>query len=300
MHKLLELQGIKDDLYFPGRLLFSNFSPSALMKRMHKLEVYLNNLAQRLNLLDCYQACDFLGIDSWSKELLTPSKDNTEILSLTSDSQKELLCIQQFLRLLSLKPVLLSSTVKAFETLCSDNALKFTKVEIELLLRGDEKYEGLLFHCGEHENPIGANSCLNFLVKLLKYEYNSIQADKFREVYANTNPKVIKQMDLGLHIRKALTKEYAGFFAVYLYLNSNVYSIIEADDLLLDETAINQYNNWIKLKQINGYLPKTPVKQCINKTTRSNSKGSTDTEESDYSQMVLSREERNKTVMEIA
>jgi len=301
MHKLLDLQGIKNDLYFPGKLLLSNFSPNALMKRMNKLEMYLNNLAQRLNLLDCYQACDFFEVDSWSKELLTSLKDNTEALSLSSGSQKELQCIRQFLRLLNLNSVLLSSTVKTFENLCFDNELKFTKVEIELLLWGDEECKGLLFYCGEHKNSIGAKSCLNFLVKLLKYEYSSLQADKFRDVYANINPRIIKQMNLGLHIRKALNKNDAGFLAVYLYLNNNVYNITEADDLLLDETAIKRYDNWSKLKQMNSYLSNSPIKPSINKDTRSNSKASTDAEESDYNQMVSSKTEKfNKTFMKVA
>lgn len=286
MHKRLELLGIKEDLDFPGKLYFSCFSPTALTKRMHKLEVYLNQLVQRFNLLDCSFVWEFLEIDSWNKDLLISLQDNVESSSMLHFDPDQ--CIEQFLQLLKLKPVVISGAVKTFESLYFDNKLKFTKQEIELFLWGNQKQKGLLLYCGDHNNPIGANSCLALFIKLLKYEYNSLDAERFRDVYTNTSPLMVKGMDLGWHIRQG-GKENEGCLAVYYYLNGNICSFKEADELLLDEATITQYESWLKLKQLKGYLPTVPVKKFITKATRSDSKASNDTEESDYIQTVIEK-----------
>lgn len=286
MHKRLESLDIKENIEFPGKLYFSCFSPSALTKRMHKLEVYLNQLVQLFNLLDCSFALEFLEIDSRSKDLLISLQDNTESSSLLHFDPDQ--CIEQFLQLLELKPVIISSAVKTFESLYFDNKFRFTKQEIEQFLWGNQKRKGLLVYCGDHNNHIGANSCLALFIKLLKYEYNSLEAERFLDVYTNTNPLMVKKMDLGWHIRQG-GKDNEGCLAVYYYLSGNIYNLRRADELLSDEVTISKYENWVKLKQLNRYLPMVPIKKFITKATRSDSKASNDTEESDYNQTVTEK-----------
>lgn len=284
--------------------MFARRSGRALNGRMHGLEVYLNRLAAGLDLLECPCAWEFLDIDPRSRELLASLQCCEEVpLSLTSQPSAKALCIKEFLTLLETKPMLLSSAVKAFESLYFDNGLKFTAAEIEELLWGSHKLNGLLFHCGNHRNLIGAASCLDLLVKFLKYELNALEADKFAAVYANTNPLTIKRMDLGLHIRKGTCKDCAGLLALHYYLASNTFNLSKASDLLSDEAAIQQYESWENVK----HFPKVPAKKWVTKDTRSDSKASNDTEESECGQAntpkaaeVVQYNQPNKTVLKVA
>eukprot|EP00826_Nyctotherus_ovalis_P014738 TRINITY_DN1412_c0_g1_i7.p1 TRINITY_DN1412_c0_g1~~TRINITY_DN1412_c0_g1_i7.p1 ORF type:complete len:298 (-),score=50.49 TRINITY_DN1412_c0_g1_i7:803-1696(-) len=296
--------GLKGRFDFPGKFFFARYSPRALSGRMHKLEMYLNRLAQGLDLLEYPCAWEFLEIDSWSRELLVSLQCSEEVsLPLTCEPCTKSLCIKEFLTLLETKPMLLSSAVKAFESLYFDSDLKFTVAEIEELLWGNHKLNGLLFHCGNHYNLIGATSCLDLLVKFLKYELNSLEADKFATVYANTNPLAIKKMDLGLHIRKGTCKDCAGLLAVHYYLVNNNFNLSKASDLLSDEAAIQQYESWENVK----HFPKVQAKKWVTKDTRSDSKASNDTEESEYGQTITPKatelvqyNQVNKAVLKVA
>ena len=71
MRKSLYSENVKETIDFPKKLIFNNLSKKNLDERKLKLENYLNQLSQIINLIDYFEACEFLEIDEHTKVLLS-------------------------------------------------------------------------------------------------------------------------------------------------------------------------------------------------------------------------------------
>lgn len=286
---------VKAKLDFPGKLLFSNFEQRAITGRMKGLEKYLNGLAKVLNLLDYHEACAFFEIGHCVRILLGSLEykiqhdpyrlfENPDYFSKLKEAQKnnaevsEGLClVNNFLIMLESQPLRITETVKNFEALYFDTRPKLVVSEIEKLFWGDTKLKGLLVHCGNLENWIGSSFCLNFFAKLLKYEYNSLDADKFIAVYEKTNPTIVRQMQLDFYIRRTMSSDNPGLISLYYYLSSNAFSVNEPSEVLVEKEAVDEYDTWLRNKLKCGYLSKKPA----TRDRRLDSKSTADDEKED-------------------
>eukprot|EP00826_Nyctotherus_ovalis_P017522 TRINITY_DN15164_c0_g3_i1.p1 TRINITY_DN15164_c0_g3~~TRINITY_DN15164_c0_g3_i1.p1 ORF type:complete len:519 (+),score=120.67 TRINITY_DN15164_c0_g3_i1:364-1920(+) len=317
MDRRLAEKHIKVRLDFPGKLIFSNFGLRSILHRMKGLGGYLNALAKLLNLLDYHEACAFFEIGHCVRILLSSLEykiqhdpyrlfENPDYFSKLKEAQKsnaetsEGFClVNNFLIMLESQPLRITETVKNFEALYFDTRPKLVVSEIEKLFWGDAKLRGLLVHCGNLENWIGSSFCLNFFAKLLKYEYNSLDADKFIAVYEKTNPTIIRQMQLDFYIRRTVSSDNPGLISLYYYLNSNAFSVNDPSEVLVEKEAIDEYDVWLWNKLKCGYLSKKPA----TRDRRLDSKSTADDEKEDLllvSDRSLSEVKVTPTLIELS
>jgi len=295
----LDQKGISEKLNFPRKLIFSNFKVAALHERRHKLENYLNRLSELLNLVEYDEACEFFEIEPHIKTLLMSAVfdehyspkihpiEESEKSRRREMSEDLILCggrkeerqIKEFLELLQANSDSIAKIVKEFEELYFGHRLIFNKDEIEQLLWGNSKHKGLLSYCGASSSYIGAEYCLNFFAKLLKYEYNSVEVDKFMQVYAATDPKLIRQIHLDRYIKEIKSQDSPGLIAAFYYLKYNTHDICQPDEIMSDKQAIVEYEKWIKKKVSSGYLFAGSVRKTSSKGTMAGSDNGEDDKE---------------------
>ena len=303
----LSEKGIKIKLDFPGKMIFFNFNLSSIRHRMKGLTKYLNTLSKILNLLDYQEACAFFGIEPCIRILLGSLEykvqgdpyglfENPDYFSKLKavqnnnvESSKGYCLANEFLTMLDNQPLIITKTVTDFELMYFETRPKLSNSEIEILLWGNGNLKGLLPRCGNFENWIGSSFCLNFFAKLLKYEYNSLEADNYIAVYEQTNPKIIKQMHLGFYIKQTMSYDNPGLLSLYYYLKNNAFDISDPTELLPEKDAVEEYENWLRNKFKCGYLFKKPA----TRERRLDSKSTADDEREDL--FLLS----NKSLSEV-
>ena len=159
----------------------------------------------------------------------------------------------------------MTSSVKEYEEYYFKNNVSLNCFVMEQLLWGDHMLKGLLYYSGNEENEIGRNYCFDFLVKLLKYEYNSFEAKKFLEIYGNTDPRIIKEMKIDYYIKRAMTQDNPGLIALHYYLIYTTSDVAFPDYFISDNEVKTYYKQWMEKKFESGYLLKSsPNKKTIN------------------------------------
>eukprot|EP00826_Nyctotherus_ovalis_P040579 TRINITY_DN4014_c0_g1_i1.p1 TRINITY_DN4014_c0_g1~~TRINITY_DN4014_c0_g1_i1.p1 ORF type:complete len:390 (-),score=92.21 TRINITY_DN4014_c0_g1_i1:19-1188(-) len=295
MDTRLAQKSSKHKLDFPGKLIFSNFDLCSIQHRMKGLEKYLNGLTKALNLLDYQEACAFFDIGpcvrilfgslecsnqsdpyrlfedpDYFTKLKSIQKSNVEV-------SEGLALVNEFLLMLEAQPLTITKTVKEFEETYFETRPKLTSPEIEKFLWGDSKLKGLLFHCGNLDNWIGSSYCLHFFAKLLKYEYNSLEADNFISVYEKTSPAVVREMQLGFYIKRTMSCDNPGLVVLYYYLNCNAFNVVDPAELLMERGAEEEYGSWLENKLKCGYL----FKKHARRERRLDSKSTVDDDRED-------------------
>lgn len=262
MEKHLESKGLQSKIDFPRKFLFSNLNSKRIEERMKGLEEYLSKLSEIINFIDIPEACLFLEIDSYTKtllsslefDLLDSQKNNTEIKGelkgndLTGVRRAEEIKITEFLHKINTDPNNVAKAVDEFETFYFGQGLQLKKKEIKKLLWGDTILKGLLQFCGDNNNYIASNSCIQFFTKLIKFEYNSVAAEKFMKIFGQTSPLIIKQMNLSHHIKQVKSLDGDGLLALFYYLKYNTHDISEPQELIPDSESINEYERWLQNK----------------------------------------------------
>ena len=264
MEKNMLAKGIKDNLQFPKKMLFNNFSAVKIEERKQKIENYLNRLSELLNLIEYPEACEFMEIQAHTRTLLSSlefeirgdSSLSPKMDPLTEDledtfllsGRKEASTVNEFLKKLNNAPLMIAKSVQEFEEYYYDKSLILSKEEIKQLLWGNSKLKGLLYFCGDTQKYIGSSSCIQLFAKFLKYEYNSVEADKYLEVFSMTHPDLIRQMHLDYYIKEITTLDNSGLLSLYYYLKDNTHNISEPEEILQDQKSIEEYKKWIQNK----------------------------------------------------
>ncbi len=275
MQKRLLARGIKERLDFPHRQVFGNLSAKTIKYRQQKFTTFLNQLAGLTNLIDFPEACEFLGIEPHTRTLLSsldfdgpgaPSEAGivksvsmpvmakercrgaSEDLILSNGGKKEAMKIETFLHKVNKEPLSIANAVQEFEASYFGKGLKLSKNEIKLLLWGDATVKGLLYYCGDAQNVIGGGYCMDLLAKFIKYEYNSVEAEKFLTVFSTTEPDLIRKMGLDHYVKEIRSHDNAGLLALYYYLRYNTHGIGEAQEILSDKESVEEYQKWLKNK----------------------------------------------------
>ena len=307
MDKHLLTKGIKESIPFPKKAFFNNFSLARIEERRVKIQNFLNRLSELINLIEYPEACEFLEVEGYTKTLLSslefeiqesgtlsplhrpaPSED-LDTSTLVLSERKETAKVRDFLAKLNNEPLMIAKTVDEFETYYFENSLSLLKDEIKTFLWGDDRLKGLLYFCGDTHKYIGSNSCMQFLVKLIKFEYNSVEAEKFLEVFSMTDPTMIRQMNLGFYIKQSTSLDNVGLLSAFYYLQKNTHSVGEPKEILGDEKSIEEYNKWLQNKLSGGnsdiflteigYLFKLSVRKASSKGNMAESKGTTEDNE---------------------
>jgi hypothetical protein len=258
--------GVKFHFDFPKKLIFSNFSPTNIATRKQKLEDYLNELSDRINLAECPLACSFLEVEPFTQTLLSslvfesnspkPVEATREWDITAEDTEdpvlgagrKEAVRVYEFLKRLNNEPLNIANAVQEFEDSFLESQLSLTKEEIQHLLWGDASLKGLLHFCGDVEKYITSSSCMRFFSKLIKFEYNSEEAEKFLTVFGMTDPALVRQMNLDHYITSITSHDNIGLVALFYYLKYNGHNLTEPEQLLKDPRSLEEYNKWIQNK----------------------------------------------------
>jgi hypothetical protein len=283
MYKILKANNIETKLVFPKKILFHNLSAKNINDRRHKLEIYLNQLSSAINLLDHPKACEFLEIDFHRRVFLSSLDFEVKVEEKIVESEENLAKskvkrveerkVIEFLEDLNTKPLTIANSVRAFESIYFEKNIILTKEEIEILLWGTNNLKGLLHFSGnDNKSYIAASSCMQLFGKFLKYEYNSIEADKFVEVFSRTSPEIVRKMNLINCIKGFNTLERNGFIILYYYLNLNIYGINKPEEIIKDPQSIHEYGKWLQNKANCGYLFNLSTRKSSSKTTMSESK----------------------------
>ncbi len=307
MDKVMHGRGIKEHLIFPKKMLFNNFSPDKIEDRKRKIEGYLNRLAELINLVELSDACNFLEMEGHTRTLLSslefevrphiapsplttavppPMYDGLEDFAL---DKKEVMRVVDFLKKLNHQPLMIAKTVQEFETYFFEKSLILTKEEIKLLLWGKGKLKGLLYFCGDTQSYIARNSCIQLFSKFLKYEYTSVEADKFVEVFAQTDPSLIRQMCLDHYIKEITSLDSSGLLSLYYYLKYNTHGVSEPGEILKDKESVEEYQKWIQNKITCGYLFKMSVRKSSSKGTMSEYKEDFEDDKGDEATEIMTR-----------
>ena len=98
-------------------------------------------------------------------------------------------------------------------------------------------------------NKIGAQKCLEFLIKILSDDFNP-QADTFLKIFRCMHLENIIQMELENHIiDNSNSDRINAFIALYKYIGNGKYMENKAKRILMCPKAEELFTNWLK-KQI--------------------------------------------------
>ena len=269
MLKELQAKGIKEQVAFPKKLLFSNFAPKRIEERKKQLEAYFNWLAATINLIEIAEACSFLEVEEFTRTLLLSLEydlPDTSKPALESASRKEseetqpggrreAALVRELLARLNNDPHTTTKALHDFEASYFGQESKLKKGDIKELLWGNQQQRGLLHFCGFTEKYITGSSCMQLFSKLIKYEYNSVAAEKVVQVFAMTDPALVRAMHLSYYISSITSHDSIGLVALYYYLNYNTHNVAEPQELLDTPESVSEYEKWVQNKVTCGMFP---------------------------------------------
>jgi hypothetical protein len=185
-----------------------------------------------------------------------------------------LLVIEEFLRNLEYKAENKYDVIQTFESFLKSRKQwpGFKREEVQKLLLGDNLFnttvgsfssessnysnsknlKGLIYHVGNIEvNPLGAERCLEFLGKLLNYEFNP-ECDGYIGILKMARTEYLLAMQLGDHLRSSNSH-------VVTICNRILRSILSDDKLLSsklrkilrDDDLIEKFLSWLDNDNIN-------------------------------------------------
>lgn len=134
-----------------------------------------------------------------------------------------------------------------------NNWFYLDKNEIEIFFDGfysnitHSKINGFLYHCGNIlNNKIGAQKCLEFLVKILSEDFNP-QAELFLKIYRAIKLESIIQMELENHIiDNSNSDRINAFMALHKYIGIGKNYEKKAKRILMCQKAEELFTNWLK------------------------------------------------------
>ena len=208
----------------------------------------------------------YCSIAQFQSNNLNSSMDNND--SFESENSPGSLVIKEFLR--NLMDISFNKTELLFQfefflknkknyennKNTNSNWFYLDNNEIEIFFDGfysnitHSKVNGFLYHCGNIlNNKIGAQKCLEFLIKILSDDFNP-QADTFLKIFRCMHLENIIQMELENHIiDNSNSDRINAFIALYKYIGNGKYMENKAKRILMCPKAEELFTNWLK-KQI--------------------------------------------------
>jgi len=250
---------------------------SIIEERKSILEEYLNTVINNVNLSEFQNLLDFIELDkeiiplmrkkafSLSdirkddpeldvKHLLvkkhkTKSMDSRENTLEVKEKNKKL--VDDFLTSLEANKEEISDKIDHFWEYIRVKWPSFEKDDVLKLFYGNGGIlKGLFFHCGDNleNNSLGAENCLNFLNRLIMYDYNP-ECEKYISCLRMSNIEHISKLNLNRHIQnnKILVTEDC-FNIINKLVDNNERKGIDIKHILCHE-YLDKYNRWLDLKE---------------------------------------------------
>jgi hypothetical protein len=158
--------------------------------------------------------------------------------------------IKSFIKEINLNTKNKCQIIKNFEIKFNDKKMNhvFQRDEIYKLLFGDTiegvHLGGLVYHTGMiRDNQIGAEMCLEFLSKLLDFEYN-VDCDFFITIMKIAKLNQILEMNLEEHLKSKKKNVTVSCFKIIKAIISEEKGIYPAA-IIKDEKLIDNFNFWI-------------------------------------------------------
>lgn len=105
--------------------------------------------------------------------------------------------------------------------------------------------KGLMFHIGEFENSLGAECCLDFLVKLLGYEFNP-ECEAFINLIRSSKTDFVKILKLNEHILSP--KNYVQlncFKLLKIIFDEDCNNALIINKFIQNKKSVDRFINWI-------------------------------------------------------
>ena len=176
--------------------------------------------------------------------------DIQEIISEKNDKEKNSNLIDMFLYNLEENDEEISEKISIFWDKLRKNWPNFEMNDILKLFYGNgSNLKGLFSHCGDNleNNFLGAEKCLNFLNKLIMFDYNPF-CEKFISCLKMGNLDHIKKLNLNNHIQnnKILVTEDC-----FNLINNLVNYDINGKDLrsILYIEYEDKYKHWLEMRE---------------------------------------------------
>jgi hypothetical protein len=187
----------------------------------------------------------------------------------SSEKSANLLVIEEFLRNLEYKAENKYDIIKTFESFLKSkkNWPSFKKEELQKLMFGDniiyntvgsfssensnlsgsKNLKGLLYHVGSIDvNPLGAERCLEFLGKLIDYEFNP-ECDAYIFMIKTARLEYLLAMQLNEHLRSNKTSVTNTCNRILkCILSDDKFLNSKLRKLLKDEDLIEKFLNWFE------------------------------------------------------
>ena len=175
------------------------------------------------------------------------------------------LVIEEFLRNLDENGENKSEIIRTFENFLKQKGRwpYFTHGEITTFFKGynpeilNERYiNGFLYHVGNvQNNTVGSRICLDFLTKLLSFEFNPL-CSEFIKVFKSMRTYRILQMELDQHFTSKINKiERNAFEILNIYFKdipNKIYNI-QIKRILVTKTNVEKFEMWKENENFENY-----------------------------------------------
>jgi hypothetical protein len=254
--EFIEMEKDLLSLLMKGNTMIENTTAIAV-KRNYSLKANIKSEIKKP------KSVDTINNDNYYSTFLDYKMEKT-----SSQKSANMLVIEEFLRNLEFKSENKYDIIKTFESFLKSKKSwpSFKKDEIQKLFYGDiqnntcgsvssdnsslsnnRQVKGLMFHIGNIEqNSLGAERCLEFMGKLLDYEFNP-ECESYIFIMKTTKPDYLIMMRLGEHMRNPKAN-------IVSICNRILKSALEGDKfmnnklkkILNDEDLIERFIIWLE------------------------------------------------------
>ena len=245
---------------FPEKKLF-NMTQNTILERKSLLENYLNYILNNLNLTLFPKILDFIEVEKeeliLSRTSIEPTKRNpyshrrSKSFTILEENffsnyvEADLNPIEDFLLNLEEKTEEKSKVIKKFWKFLQKQKdwPKFKREDILKLFYGNgNRLKGVLFHCGNtEENDLGAETCLQFLANLLRYEFNP-ECEMYVYVLKMAKLNHIMKINFNYHLKSK--KNNKDCFQILKYVVIEDKAMI-TKKIFEDPEIEKLYENWL-------------------------------------------------------
>jgi len=249
------LQNIKSCLPdFPPKRYTSRLSPEVVEQRRVQLEQYLQGVIKMPEFARVTELLDFLIIpenvrnmlDSTAQPKVTPSRGD-KLNEPGERGAKQLNIEQQEIQKLLRQMSIGHHKVRAIQNFTDfffEHRPRLNPTDIDMLLKGNDKYAGIIKNCGNHYySKVSRRAALTLLIRLLDIERNK-DANSFLDRFCSLKEAVLMELSLEQHIA-SMNNQLEAFKLLHI-LKARKPEI--ANDILKSDVLEQQYLLWERLQ----------------------------------------------------
>lgn len=190
---------------------------------------------------------DIMKQDNYYKSFLEYKMSDKSVQLL--EKSASLMLIEELLYNLQNKSENQCNIIKTFQDYLKSkrNWPRFKSDEISRLFFGDKNNKGLLYHSGRIEhNLIGSISCLEFLAKLVDFEFNP-DCELFSSVLKTLTKEQFLSMDINSHLKSNKPSVVESSFKILKALTDDNNTSTLLKEFIKDKEIMNKYYSWLDI-----------------------------------------------------